>query len=181
MVAKHCSKQTGQFCLRTRVQVRQSFTNFSASCCGTRACRRNPFRTSPRPSYQQLHPDYSEQLHLPSVPLLPSSPPALPQRLLLGLLTQTRVGWGRSCSCSPQTTTSPLTPAFPAPLSHPSANKGRTKPLGSPTCPEGVLGASPRLGASSGSPACPQQPGSLNVTRRGSGLVCLFVVGSEKS
>lgn len=82
--------------MRTRVQVRQSFTNFSASCCGTCACRRNPSRTSQNPSYQQLHPDYSEQLHLPSVPLLPSSPSALPQRLLLGLLTQTHAGWGQS-------------------------------------------------------------------------------------
>lgn len=118
--------------MRTCVQVRQSFTNFSASCCGTRACRRNPSRTSQNPSYQQLHPDYGEQLHLPSVPLLHSSPPALPQRLLLGLLTQTHVGWGQSSPCSPQTTTSPLSPAFPAHLSQPSANKGHTKPLGSP-------------------------------------------------
>lgn len=167
--------------MRTCVQVRQSFTNFSASCCGTRACRRNPARTSQNPSYHQLHPDYSEQLHPPSVPLLPSLPSALPQRLLLGLLTQTHVGWDQSSPCSSRTPTSPLTPAFPAPLSQPSANKGHTKPLGSPTCPGGALGASPRLGASSRSPACPQQQGSPNVTRRGSGLVCLFVVGFEKS
>lgn len=114
-------------------------------------------------------------------PLFPSFPPH--HQLSHG---------GLSLDCSPKPMLDGVSPppAAPEPPHLPSAqpfqllylNPAQTKAAPNPwDNPEGALGASPRLGASSGSPACPQQQGSPKDTRRGSGLVCLFVVGFEKS